>query len=173
MKTDLFQSWDHWWVFQICWRIECSTFIASSFRIWKSSTEIPSSQLALFVVILPKAHLTSHSRISGSRWVITPSWLTGSWRSFFVQFFCVFLPPLLNIFFFCWVHTISVLYWAHLCMKYSLGISNFLEEILAFPILLFSSISLHWSLRNAFLSLLAILWNSAFSCYFIFLLLFF
>ena len=82
METDLFQSCGHWWVFQICWRIECSTFIASSFRIWKSSTEIPSSQLALFVVILPKAHLTSHSRMSGSRWVITPGWLSGSWRSF-------------------------------------------------------------------------------------------
>ena len=38
--------------------------------------------LALFVVMLSKAHLTSHSRISGSRWVITPSWLSGSWRSF-------------------------------------------------------------------------------------------
>ena len=33
---------------------------------------------------------------------------------------------------------------------------------LVFPILLFSSISLHWSQRKAFLSLLAILWNSAF-----------
>ena len=33
---------------------------------------------------------------------------------------------------------------------------------LVFPILLFSSISLHWSLRKAFLSLLAIIWNSAF-----------
>ena len=33
---------------------------------------------------------------------------------------------------------------------------------LVFPILLFSSISLHWSLRRAFLSLLAICWNSAF-----------
>ena len=53
--------------------------------------------LALFVVMLPKAHLTSHSRMSGSRWVITPSWLSGSWRSFFVQF-CVFLPHLLNTF---------------------------------------------------------------------------
>ena len=31
-----------------------------------------------------------------------------------------------------------------------------------FPILFFSSISLHWSLRKAFLTLLAILWNSAF-----------
>ena len=83
-------------------------------------------------------------------------------KIFFVQFFCVFLEPLLNIFCFCYVHTISVLYWAHLCMKCSLGISNFLEEILVFPILLFSSISSHWSLRKAFLSLLAILWNAAF-----------
>ena len=55
--------------------------------------------------------------------------VTGSWRSFFVQFFSVFLPPLFNIFCFCQVHTISVLYWAHCCMKCSLGIFNFLEEI--------------------------------------------
>ena len=43
---------------------------------------IPSLPIALFVVMLPKAHLSSHSRMSGSRWVITPSWLSGSWRSF-------------------------------------------------------------------------------------------
>ena len=100
MKTDLFQSCGHCWVFQICWHIECNTFTASSFRIWNSSTGIPSPPLALFIVMLPKAHLTSHSRISGFRWVITPSWL--SWlKIFFVQFFCVFLPSLLNIFCFC------------------------------------------------------------------------
>ena len=64
MKTDLFQSRDHCWVFQICWHVECSTFTASSFRIWNSSTEIPSPQLALFVVILSKAHLTLQSRMS-------------------------------------------------------------------------------------------------------------
>ena len=80
MKTDLLQSCGHCWAFQICWHIECSTFTASSFRIWNSSAGIPSPPLALFVVMLPKAHLTSHSRMSGSRWVITPSWL--SWRSF-------------------------------------------------------------------------------------------
>jgi len=56
MKTDLFQSCGHWWVFQICWHIECSTFTASSCRIWHSSTGIPSPLLALFVVMLPKAH---------------------------------------------------------------------------------------------------------------------
>ena len=34
MKTDLFQSCGHCWVFQICWHIECSTFTPSSLRIW-------------------------------------------------------------------------------------------------------------------------------------------
>ena len=81
MKTDLFQSCGHCWIFQICWHIECSTFTAPSFRIWNSSTGIPSPPLALFVVMLSKAHLTSHSRMSGSRWVITASWLSRSWRS--------------------------------------------------------------------------------------------
>ena len=65
MKTDLFQSCDHYWVFQICWHTECSTFTASSFRIWNSSIRIPSPPLALFVVMLPKVHLTLHSKMSG------------------------------------------------------------------------------------------------------------
>ena len=82
MKTDRFQSCGHCWVFQICWHTEYSTFIASSFRIWNSSTGIPSPPLVLFVVKLPKAHLTSHSRMPGSKWVITPSCLSGSWKSF-------------------------------------------------------------------------------------------
>ena len=82
MKTDLVQSCGHCWVFQICLHIEWSTLTASSFRIWNSSTGIPSPPLALFVVMLFKAHLTSHCRMSGSRWVITPSWLSASWRSF-------------------------------------------------------------------------------------------
>ena len=78
IKTDLFQSCGHLWVFQICWHIECSTFTASSFRIWNSSTGVPPPPRALFIVMLPKVHLTSHSRMSGSRWVITPSCLSGS-----------------------------------------------------------------------------------------------
>ena len=86
MKTDLFQSCGHCWVFQTCWHIECSTFTASPFRIWNSSTGIPSPPLALFVVMLSKAHLTSLSRMSGSRWVITPSWLSGLWRSFLYSY---------------------------------------------------------------------------------------
>ena len=82
MKTDLFQSCGHCSLFQICWHVQYSTFTTSSFRIWNSSTGIPSPPLALFIVLLPKAHLTSHSRLAGSRWVITPSWLSWSWRSF-------------------------------------------------------------------------------------------
>ena len=99
MKTDLFQSCGHCWVFQICWHIECSTFTASSFRIWNSSTGTPSPLLALFVVMLPKAHLTSHSRMSCSRWVITPLWLSRWWRSFLYSF-SVYSCYLFLLFFF-------------------------------------------------------------------------
>ena len=83
-------NWNENWPFPVlwpllsfpnCWHIECSTFTASSFRIWNSSTGIPSPPLALFVVMLSKAHLTSHFKMSGSRLVITSSWLSGSWRS--------------------------------------------------------------------------------------------
>ena len=76
MKTDIFQSCGHFWVFQICWHIECSTFTASYFRIWNSSPWIPSLPLALFVVMLPKVHLTSHSRMFDYSWMTTPSWLS-------------------------------------------------------------------------------------------------
>ena len=84
MNTDIFQSYGHCWAFQICWYIECSTLTASAFRIWKSLTGIPSLPLALSTVRLPKAHLTSHSRMLGSRRVITPLWLIGPRRHFFV-----------------------------------------------------------------------------------------
>ena len=44
---------------------------------------IPPPPLALFVVMPPKAHhLTWHFMMSGSRLVITPSWLSESLRSF-------------------------------------------------------------------------------------------
>ena len=89
MKTDFFQSCGHCWVFQICWHIECSTFTALSFRIWNSSTGILSPPRAFFVVMLSKAYLTSYSRMSGSRWVIIPLWLSGSWRSFCIVLLCI------------------------------------------------------------------------------------
>ena len=56
IKTDLFQSCGHCWVFQICCHVECSALTASSFRIWNSSTRIPSPPLALFVVMATWLH---------------------------------------------------------------------------------------------------------------------
>ena len=68
--------------FQICWHIECSTFTASSLGFKIAQLGIPSPPLALFIVMHSKAHLTSHSRMSGSGWEIAPLWSYGSWRSF-------------------------------------------------------------------------------------------
>ena len=79
----------HCWFFQICWHIERNTFSASSLRIWDSSAGIPSPPVALFLVMLPKAHLTSHSKISGSRWVITLSWLHDLYDLFCIALLCI------------------------------------------------------------------------------------
>ena len=68
MNTYLFQSYGHWWVFQICCLIEYSILTASSFRIWNSSTGIPSPPLALFIMMLSKAHLTSWRRLLRVPW---------------------------------------------------------------------------------------------------------
>ena len=68
----------HYEVFKICWHIECSILTASSFRILNSSAGVSSPPLALFIVMLPKAHLISHSKMSSSRRVIT---VLQSWRS--------------------------------------------------------------------------------------------
>ena len=167
MKTDLFQSCGHCWVFQICWHIECSTFIASSLRIWNSLAGIASPPLALFVVMLPKAQSTSQSRVSCSRWVITPSWLSGSLRSFLYRSCYSRHLFLISSAF---VRSILLLSFIVTIFAWNVPLVSliFLKRSLVFPILLFSSISLHWSLRRAFLSLPAI-WNSAFRwIYFLF-----
>ena len=161
MKTDIFQFWSHCWVFQICWYIECSTLTASYFTIWNGSAGIPSPPLTLLVVMLPNAHLTSHSRMSGSRWVTTPSLLSGSLRHFLYSsvYSChLFLissasvSSLLFLFF-----IVPILAW-----NVPLISPIFLKRSLVFLILLFSSTSLHCSFKKAFLCLLAFLWNSAF-----------
>ena len=82
MKTDLFLSCGHCRVFQICWHIEYSILTKPYFRVWNSSARVPSPPLALSSVMLPKANLILHSRIFGSRWVITVPWLSGSLRYF-------------------------------------------------------------------------------------------
>ena len=89
-------DWDENGPFPVLWPLLSfpnllAYFTASSFSIWNSSTGIPTPPLPLFIVVLSKAHLISHSRMSGSRWVITPLWLSGSWRPFCVVLLCIFV----------------------------------------------------------------------------------
>ena len=114
--------------------------------------------------MLSKAHLTSHSRMSGSRWVITPSWLFWSWSSFLYSssvYSChLFLISYAS------VRSIQYLSFFEPIFAWNIPLVSliFLKRSLVFPIQFFSSISLHGSLRKAFLSLFAILWISAFRC---------
>ena len=78
--------------------------------------------------MLPKAHLTSHSRVSGSRWVITPSRLSGSRRSFLysssVYSYHLFLISSAS------VRSIPFLSFIVLIFAWNVALlSNFLEEI--------------------------------------------
>ena len=86
-------DWNENWPFPVLWPLLSfpyllaywvSTFTTSSFRIGNSSTGIPSPPLLLFVVMLPKAHLTSHSRMSDTRWVFTPLWYLGCEALFYI-----------------------------------------------------------------------------------------
>ena len=101
MKTDLFQSCGHCWVFQICWHVECSTFTASSSRIWNISSGIPSPPLALFIVTnhflsskTPQvgiySHQNSHYRKKYTHThTHTHTYINGWWASPGVHFICI------------------------------------------------------------------------------------
>ena len=154
--------------FPICWHIECSIFTASSFRIWNSSTGIKLPPLALFVVMLPKVHIFAFQ--DAWLWVsdhtIVIIWV---WRSFLYSSFvyCCYL----FLIFSASVRSIPFLSFIEPIFAWNVPSVSliFLKRSLVFPILLFSFISLHWSLRKAFLFLLAVLWNSAFKWVYLFL----
>ena len=102
--------------------------------------------------------------MSGYRWVITPSWLSWLWRSFLhsssvysCHLFLISSPSVRSIPFLSFIEPI---------FAWNLPLVSliFLKKSLVFPVLLFFSFSLHWSLRKTFLSLFTILWNSAFRC---------
>ena len=61
-----------------------STLTASSFRIFNNSPP-----LALFLVMLPKSHLTLYSRMSGSMWVSPASSSSRSLRPFNLVLLCI------------------------------------------------------------------------------------
>ena len=84
----LYLLWDNLgWALQIWWYIECSTLTTLFFRIWNHLPGIPSPPLTLFIIMLSKAQLTSNCRMSGSRCMATPLWLSRSLRPFFFFFF--------------------------------------------------------------------------------------
>ena len=150
-------------VFHICWHIECSTLTALSFRFWNHSAGIPSPPLVLFVAMLFKAHFTSHSMSSNSRWVLTPPCLSKSLKTLlFSSSVCSY-----HLFFISFVSVGSLLFLSFivpiLAWNVLLIYPVFLKRSRVFAILLFSSISLHCSFKKSFSCLLAILWNSAFS----------
>ena len=155
MKTDLFQSCGHCWVFQMCWHIECSTFTASSFRIWNSSTGSPSPSLALFIVMLPNACLTCiPGCLALGEWSHHCGYLDHedlflySSSVYFCHLFLISSASVKSIPFLSFI--VPIFAW-NIPLVYLIFLRS-----LVFPILLFSSISLHWSFTKAFLSLLAI-----------------
>ena len=99
--------------------------------------------------------------MSGSRWVITPLWLSGSLRpishSSSVYSCHLFLISSAS------VRAIQVLSFTAPIFVWNVPLLSviFLKTSLVFPTL-FSSISWHGSVMRAFFSLLAILWHSAF-----------
>ena len=139
----LFQSCGHCWVFQICWHIESSTLSASSFRIWNSSSGIPSSPLALFISMLLKAYLTSHSRVSGYRWMTKLSWLSAIFRIFYSS-------SVYSCYLFIWSLPFLSFIMFNLAWNIPFLSPIFLKKSLIFPFLLVSSIYLHHSLKKNF-----------------------
>ena len=131
--------------------LSAALLTALSFRIWNSSAGILSPPLALFIVMFPKAHLTSHSRMSGFRWVNTPSWLSGSLRPFLYNssvyschLFLISCTSVRSLLFLSFI--MPILTW-NIPLIYQV----FLTRCLVFPIL-FPSISLHCSFNKVFLS---------------------
>ena len=118
------------------------------------------SPQALFVVMLPKVHFTSHSRMSGTRWIA--SWLSGSrpfLHSSFMHSCHLFLISSAS------VRSLPFLTFIMSVLAWNLRLisSIFLKWSLVFPILSFSSISLHFSFKKALSSLLSVVWNPAFN----------
>ena len=84
-------------------------------------------------------------------------------KIFSIQFFLVFFPSLPDLFSLYWPLPFLSFIVPIFGRKAPLMFPIFLKRSLGLPLLLFSSIIKHHSLKKAFLSLLAILWKSAFN----------
>ena len=88
----LLWDWNENWSFSVLWPLLkfpntltywVQHFKSIIFRLLNSSSIILSPPLALFKVMLPNTQLISHSRMSVSKGVTIPSWLSRSLRLFF------------------------------------------------------------------------------------------
>ena len=106
--------------------------------------------------------------MSGSRWVITPSSLSGSFSFLFCLFVCLYSYALCSSHLFlissASIRSIPCLFFIVPMFTWNVSLASliFLKRSQVYPIPLFSSMRLAWSLEKAFFSLLFILWNSAF-----------
>ena len=158
-SSSILWDWNEYWPFPVLWpllsfpnllHIECSTFTAPSSRIWNSSTGFPSPPLALFAVTPPEAHLPWHSGcLALGEWSHDRGYLGHE------DLFCIVLLCILATF--CLISSASVRSIPFLSFIEPLFARNiplvsliFMKRSLVFLILLFSSISLHWTLRKAF-----------------------
>ena len=82
-------DWTDSWPFEVLCPLLCfpnlviywvQHFNNTIFRIWNNLARIPSPPLASFLVMLPKTHLTSHSRMSRSRWMSRSFWFFGHYN---------------------------------------------------------------------------------------------
>ena len=139
-------EWNENWPFAVLWPLLSfpnllaywvQHFHSIILQDLNSSTGMPSPPLALFVVMLSKAHLTLHSRISGSRWVITPSWLSWLW-SFFLYTSSVYYC---HLFLISSASVRSILFLSFIEPIFAWNVPLvpliFLKRCLVFPILLF------------------------------------
>jgi len=86
MKTDLFQSCGHCWVFQICWHIECSTFTALSVFLIK---KIKKNCIGVWLISNCQHPLDHRKKQENSRKIFTSAsqttlkpltvWITTNW----------------------------------------------------------------------------------------------
>ena len=110
--------------------------------------------------MLSKAHLTSHSRMSGSRWGITPLWSSESWRYFLYSYSVYSCHILIS---YASVRSVPFLSFIVPVFAWSVPLVALIFEEISSPS--HSVVCLYFfalMLRKAFLSPLAILWNSAF-----------
>ena len=112
-------------------------------------------------MMLPKAHFTSHSRcLALSEWSHHCDYLSHEDPFCIVMVLCI----LATSSYLCFCLSIVFLSFIESLFAWNVPLVSlvFLKRSLVFPILLFSCIFLHWSLKKAFISFLAILWNSLF-----------